>query len=94
MKGFFNYRKTNWYKKLKTQNIQACVFSITNEEYDSSRSQIASLKNMKIGGHSKYLPFVFTEKGMGGLAKVLKSESAINVNEQIVRAFMALRQYS
>jgi phage regulator Rha-like protein len=70
------------------------MFELTNEEYDSLRSQIASLKNLKRGEHSKYLPFVFTEQGVAMLASVLKSETAIQVNIQIVRAFIALRQYA
>ena len=70
------------------------MFELTNEEYDSLRSQIASLKNLKRGEHRKYLPFVFTEKGVAMLASVLKSETAIQVNIQIVRAFIALSQYA
>jgi len=56
------------------------MFELTNEEYDSLRSQIATLKNLKRGEHSKYLPFVFTEHGVAMLASVLKSETAIQVN--------------
>jgi hypothetical protein len=70
------------------------MFELTNEEYDSLRSQIASLKNLKRGEHSKYLPFAFTEQGVAMLASVLKSETAIQVNIQIVRVFIALIQYA
>jgi len=70
------------------------MFELTNQEYDSLRSQIASLKNLKRGEHSKYLPFAFTEQGVAMLASVLKSETAIEVNIQIVRAFIALRQFA
>jgi hypothetical protein len=35
------------------------MFELTNQEYDSLRSQIASLKNLKRGEHSKYLPCVY-----------------------------------
>lgn len=69
-------------------------FELTNQEYDSLRSQIASLKNLKRGEHSKYLPFAFTEQGVAMLASVLNSETAIQVNIQIVRAFIALRQFA
>ncbi len=48
------------------------MFELTNQEYDSLRSQIASLKNLKRGEHSKYLPFAFTEQGVAMLASVLK----------------------
>ncbi len=70
------------------------MFELTNQEYISLRSQIASLKNLKRGEHIKYSPFAFTEQGVAMLASVLKSETAIQVNIQIVRAFIALRQYA
>jgi len=70
------------------------MFELTSEEYNSLRSQIASLKNLGRGEHRKYLPFAFTEQGVAMLASVLKSETAIQVNIQIVRAFIALRQYA
>jgi len=41
------------------------MVEVRNEEYDSLRSQIASLKN-----YSKYLPFAFTEQGVGELEAV------------------------
>ncbi|HRZ97638.1 MAG TPA: ORF6N domain-containing protein [Paludibacter sp.] len=70
------------------------MFELSNNEYDSLRSQIASLKNSGRGEHSKYLPFAFTEQGVAMLASILKSEKAIEVNIQIVRAFVILRQYA
>lgn len=38
------------------------------------------------------MPFVFTEQGVAMLASVLNSSKAIEVNIQIVRAFVLLRQ--
>jgi len=70
------------------------MFVLTNLEYDSLRTQIATLNNLGRGEHRKYLPFAFTEQGVAMLASVLKSEKAIEVNIQIVRAFVALRQYA
>ena len=70
------------------------MFELTNKEYDSLRSQIASLKNSGRGEHRKYLPFAFTEQGVAMLASVLKSGTAIQVNIQIIRAFVILRQYA
>lgn len=43
-------------------------------------------------GGSRYLPFAFTEQGVAMLASVLKSETAIQINIAIVRAFVAIRQ--
>ncbi len=70
------------------------MFELRYEEYISLRTQIASLKNLKRGEHRKYSPFAFTGQGVAMLASVLKSETAIQVNIQIVRAFIALRQYA
>lgn len=37
------------------------MFKLTREEYTSLRSQFSSLK---MGQHSKYLPYAFTEQGV------------------------------
>ena len=44
--------------------------------------------------NSKYLPFAFTEQGVAMLASILNSPKAIQINIQIVRAFIVLRQYA
>jgi hypothetical protein len=49
---------------------------------------------LKRGQHSKYLPFVFTEQGVAMLSSVLKSEKAVHVNIQIMRAFTIMRKMS
>ncbi len=73
------------------------MFQLTREEFDSLRSQNASLKDgaeivSKRGKHSKYLPFVFTEQGVAMLSSVLKSDRAIQVNILIMRAFVRLKE--
>lgn len=40
------------------------------------------------------MPFAFTEQGVAMLASVLNSPIAIEVNIQIVRAFVFMRQYA
>jgi hypothetical protein len=45
-------------------------------------------------GGTRKLPYAFTEHGVTMLASVLRSERAIDINIQIVRAFIALRQYT
>lgn len=69
------------------------MFELTKMEYDSLRSQIASLKNGR-GQHLKYLPFAFTEQGIAMLSSVLNSEKAIEVNISIIRAFVTMRQFT
>ena len=70
------------------------MFELSKQEYDSLRTQIATLDNTGRGKHSKYLPFAFTEQGVAMLASILNSQKAIQINIQIVRAFILLRQYA
>ena len=55
------------------------------------RSQIVILKKAR-GTHIKYQPYAFTEHGILMLSSVLKSPRAIQVNIQIMRTFVRLRQ--
>lgn len=66
------------------------MFELTKEE--CLRSQIATL-NAGRGKHLKYLPFAFTEQGVAMLSSVLKSDTAIEVNIRIMRAFTAMRRF-
>ncbi len=68
------------------------MFELTRDEYNSLRSQIASLENGR-GNYSKYLPFAFTEQGVAMLSSVLNSKLAIQININIMRAFVAIRNY-
>ena len=54
------------------------------------RSQSVTLKRR--GQHIKYRPYAFTEHGILMLSSVLNSERAIQVNIEIMRAFVRLRQ--
>jgi len=65
------------------------MFELSKEESQSLRSQNVILKR---GQHSKYLPFAFTEQGVAMLSSVLKSNRAVQVNIQIMRAFIKMRQ--
>lgn len=65
------------------------MFRLTKDEadYARSRSQIATLNNGR-GSNIKYLPYAFTELGVAMLSSVLTSETAININRDIMRAFV------
>lgn len=65
------------------------MFELTREEERALRSQNVILKR---GQHSKYLTYAFTEQGVSMLSSVLNSERAIEVNIEIMRAFVRLRQ--
>ena len=67
------------------------MFELTEVEYLSSRSQIATLKKGR-GSNLKYLPSVFTEHGVLMLSSVLNSDKAIQTNIQIMRIFSKVRQ--
>ena len=44
-------------------------------------------------GGRRYAPYVFTEQGVSMLSSVINSERAIEVNINIMRAFVKLRHY-
>lgn len=61
------------------------------ELHDCLRSQIVTLKPGR-GKHRKYSPYVFTEQGVSMLSSVLNSDRAIEVNIQVMRAFVKFRE--
>lgn len=74
------------------------MFQLTMEEVkaletpkESLRSQIVTLKKPQ-GKHIKYRPYAFTEHGILMLSSVLKSDRAVQVNIQIMRTFVRLRE--
>ena len=69
------------------------MFELTRDEYNFLRTQFASLETGR-GKYSKFNSFAFTEQGVAMLASVLNSPKAIQVNIQIVRAFVFVRQYA
>ena len=66
------------------------MFELDSKEWNILRTQIATSS----WGGARYLPFAFTEQGVAMLASVLNSPKAIQINIQIVRAFIVLRQYA
>ena len=52
------------------------------------RSQIATSS----WGGRRYPPYVFTEQGVAMLSSVLNSDRAVQVNIQIIRSFIKLRE--
>ena len=66
------------------------MFELTAEEWENLRSQFATSS----WGGKRYLPFAFTEQGVAMLSSVLNSEIAIDVNINIMRAFVMMRQFA
>jgi hypothetical protein len=65
------------------------AFRLTPEEWRILRSQIVISRGR---GGRRYQPYVFTEQGVAMLSSVLHSERAIQVNVQIMRVFVRLRE--
>ncbi|MDO8675090.1 MAG: ORF6N domain-containing protein [Candidatus Omnitrophota bacterium] len=65
------------------------MFELTWDEAMFSRSQFATLNQ---GRNIKYLPYAFTEQGVAMLSSVLNSDRAIEVNIQIMRVFVRLKE--
>ena len=66
------------------------MFQMSKKEYGLLRSQIVISKKGR--GGRRYLPYVFTEQGVAMLSSVLRSERAVQVNIEIMRAFVRLRE--
>lgn len=64
------------------------MFKLTWDETTGLRSQFAIL-NLK--DHAKYRPYAFTELGVAMLSSVLNSDKAIQVNIEIMRTFIKIR---
>jgi len=65
------------------------MFELTKEEL--SRCNFGTL-NKGRGSNIKYMPFAFTELGVSMLSSVLNSKTAIKINRDVMRAFVAMRQ--
>ena len=66
------------------------MFQLDQAEVEVLRSQIV-ISNEGRGGR-RYAPYVFTEQGVAMLSGVLRSDRAITVNIEIMRAFVELRR--
>jgi phage regulator Rha-like protein len=67
------------------------MFQLTNEEQNELVTICDRFKNLK---HSSSNAYAFTEHGVTMLSSILKSKKAIEINIQLVRAFIVLRQYA
>jgi len=64
------------------------MFQLSKQEFNDLRSQIVTSS----WGGRRYPPFAFTEQGVAMLSSVLRSQRAIQVNVEIMRAFVELRR--
>jgi hypothetical protein len=66
------------------------MFQLSFQEFTALRSQIVTSKGR---GGRRTAPYAFTEHGVAMLSSVLRSERAVEINIQIIRAFVKLRQF-
>jgi hypothetical protein len=68
------------------------MFSITEQEVANLKSQfVISSSASRTWGGRRTKPYAFTEQGVAMLSSVLKSDRAVQVNVEIMRAFVRLR---
>jgi len=67
------------------------IFRLTANEWAALRSQTVISKPSSRGGR-RFSPYAFTEQGVAMLSSVLRSTRAVQINIQIMRAFVRLRQ--
>ncbi len=68
---------------------QDFMFQLTEQEFNDLRCQFGTSSSW---GGRRYPPYAFTEQGVAMLSSVLRSTRAVQVNIEIMRAFVRLRQ--
>ena len=68
------------------------MFQLTNEEFAVLRNNLIFQNGTSNWGGTRKLPYAFTEQGLAMLSGLLNSDIAIQVNINIMRAFVAVRQ--
>lgn len=72
-------------------------FQLNEKESENMRFQFETSKNKngesETRGGRRYLPYVFTEQGIAMLAGILRSEIAIKVSINIIKAFVDMRRF-
>ena len=80
-------------KRNKERFPEDFVFQLTSEEWEAFKVR-CQIGTSPLGGGRQYLPYAFTEQGVAMLSGVLKSKRAVEVNIQIMRTFVKLRQWA
>jgi hypothetical protein len=65
------------------------MFQLTPQEFDNLRCQFGISSSW---GGRRHPPYAFTEQGVAMLSSVLRSKRAVQVNVEIMRAFVRLRR--
>ncbi len=68
------------------------MFQLNDKEFADLRYQFGTSSSAAAHGGRRYCPYAFTEQGVAMLSGVLRSPRAIQVNVEIMRAFVRLRR--
>lgn len=89
--------ETKYVNRVVKRNIQRFpeefCFQLNENEFESLRCQFVTLNGKGRGQHRKYLPYVFTEQGIAMLSALLKSDVAVKVSVNIMKAFIEMRRF-
>jgi len=89
--------ETKYVNRVVKRNIERFpeefCFQLNEDEFKVLRCQFVTLNENGRGQHRKYLPYVFTEQGIAMLSALLKSDVAVNVSVNIMKAFIEMRKF-
>lgn len=68
------------------------MFQLRKEEFQKLENDLIFQNGISKWGGTRKLPYAFTEQGLAMLSGILNSDIAINVNINIMRAFVAIRR--
>ena len=89
--------ETKYVNRVVKRNIERFpeefCFQLNEDEFKVLRCQFVTLNENGRGQHRKYLPYVFTEQGIAMLSALLKSEVAVSVSVNIMKAFIEMRKF-
>ena len=89
--------ETKYVNRVVKRNIERFpeefCFQLNENEFEVLRCQFGTLNENGRGQHRKYLPYVFTEQGIAMLSALLKSDVAVSVSVNIMKAFIEMRKF-
>ena len=89
--------ETKYVNRVVKRNIERFpeefCFKLNENEFEVLRCQFVTLNENGRGQHRKYLPYVFTEQGIAMLSALLKSDVAVSVSVNIMKAFIEMRKF-
>lgn len=89
--------ETKYVNRVVKRNIERFpeefCFQLYEDEFECLRCQFVTLNIHGRGQHRKYLPYAFTEQGIAMLSALLKSDAAVKVSINIMKAFIEIRRF-